>query len=131
MGVQSAIRGTRLYDTPRTRDMVKKWVDWYKRYRPILDSDLVHGRRADGRDLDWMLHVNPKLEQKGMLVVWNPLNEAVSKTLDVNLYYTGLTDTARFANDQTEGTFKLDRDYTVQVPVTVPANGLAWYVITE
>ena len=74
LGVQSAIRGTRLYDTPRTKAMVTKWVDWYKKYRPILDSDLVHGRRADGRDLDWMLHVNPELEQKGMLVVWNPLD---------------------------------------------------------
>ena len=132
MGVQSAIRGTRLYDTPRVRDMVKSKVDWYKKYRAILDSDLVHGRRADGRDLDWMMHVNPTLKQKGMLVVWNPLDRAVSKTLSVNLYYTGLTDTA-FIREGEGATkrYPISRDYHAQIPVTVPANGMAWYVIEE
>jgi hypothetical protein len=37
---------------------MKHWVDFYKRYRGILDSDIVHVRRPDGRDLDVMLHVN-------------------------------------------------------------------------
>jgi hypothetical protein len=26
-------------------------------------------------------------------------------------------------------TFKLDREFNVQVPVTIPANGYSWYVI--
>ncbi len=77
MGVQAHYRGPRLFDTDETRDRVKSIVDWYKKYRDILESDLVHGRRADGRDLDWMLHVNPKLDIKGMLCVYNPLDETV------------------------------------------------------
>ncbi len=92
LGVQACYRGPRLYDTDRTKTLVKTWVDWFKQYRDILESDVVHGRRADGRDLDWMLHVNPKLKHKGMLVVFNPLKEPVKKTIRVNLYYTGLTD---------------------------------------
>ena len=31
LGVQAVYRGRRLYDTERTRDAVRKWVDWYKR----------------------------------------------------------------------------------------------------
>ena len=69
---------------------MKKWVDWYKKYRPILDSDIIHGRRADGRDVDWILHVNPSQPIRGLLMVYNPLNEPVERTLKVNLYYTGL-----------------------------------------
>ena len=130
LGVQACYRGPRLYDTDRTRSMVTRWVSWYKAHRDILESDLIHGRRADGRDLDWMLHVNPKLKEKGMLVVFNPLDQPVEKTLQVNLYYTGLTRIARVrgAEGKTE-TVRLERDYRVRLPVKVPAQGLAWWVI--
>ena len=94
MGVQAHYRGPRIYDTNETREMVKTCVDWFKQYRDILESDIVHGRRADGRDLDWVLHVNPRLENKGMLCVHNPLAEDVTKTLRLNLYYTGLRNKA-------------------------------------
>jgi hypothetical protein len=130
LGVQACYRGPRLYDTDRTKAMIKKWVGWFKTHRDILESDLIHGRRADARDLDWMLHVNPNFKEKGMLVVFNPLNEPVKKTLRVNLYYTGLTKTARVrALDQAAKSFKLDRDYTIELPVQVPAQGLVWYVM--
>ncbi|MBN1125385.1 MAG: hypothetical protein JXA82_10280, partial [Sedimentisphaerales bacterium] len=46
-GVQACYRGPRLYDTDATKAVVKKWVDFYKKYRPILDSDIIHLRRAD------------------------------------------------------------------------------------
>ena len=32
-GVQAAYRGPRLYDTPETLDLVKKWVAFYKKHR--------------------------------------------------------------------------------------------------
>ena len=130
LGVQACYRGPRLYDTDRTKAAVKKWVDWFKTYRDILESDVIHGRRADGRDIDWMLHVNPKLERKGMLVVFNPLKTEVKRTLTVSLYFTGLTDKARVsANGDKPKTFKLDRDYRIELPATVPAEGVCWYVV--
>ena len=131
MGVQSAYRGPRLYDTERTRRMVKKWVDWYKTYRDILESDMIHGRRADGKDIDWMLHVNPKLEHRGMLVVFNPLPERIEKTLSVPLYYTGLEYNAAVHHEGGDpSSFTLQRDYAIDLPVSVPANGMTWYTIT-
>jgi hypothetical protein len=128
--VQACYRGPRLFDTERTKAMVKAKVDWFKAHRDILESDLVHGRRADARDLDWMLHVNPKLKEKGMLVVFNPLNEPVAKKLRVNLYYTGLTGSARLREQGGSAkAFKLTRDYSVELPVQVPAQGMNWFVI--
>ena len=47
LGVQACYRGPRLYDTDRTKAMVKQWVDWFKQYRNILESDMIHGRRAE------------------------------------------------------------------------------------
>ena len=130
LGVQACYRGPRLYDTDRTRDMVKSQVSWYKAHRDILESDLIHGRRADARDLDWMLHVNPALPEKGMLVVFNPLNEPVTKTLRVNLYYTGLKETARLSERGQPATrVPVDRDYNITLNVTIPAQAMDWFVI--
>lgn len=129
-GVQACYRGQRLYDCGETKAVVKKWVDWYKRYRDILESDLVHGRRADGRDVDWMLHANPSLRQKGMLVVFNPLERPVSRTLTVNLYYTGLTDVATVREKGAGAAmYELDRTYRVRIPVELPPHGFSWFVI--
>jgi hypothetical protein len=130
LGVQACYRGPRLFDTDRTRDLVKSKVDWFKAHRDILESDVIHGRRADARDVDWMLHVNPRLKEKGMLVVFNPLNEAVTRTLRVNLYYTGLQGTAQFREKGgSPRPLELGRDYTVELPVTVPAQGMSWWVV--
>jgi len=94
LGVQACYRGLRLYDTERTKAMVKSCVAWYKKYRDILESDMIHGRRAEGRDLDWMLHVNPKLKEKGLLAAYNPTNHAIAKTIRLPLYCTGLARAA-------------------------------------
>jgi hypothetical protein len=130
LGVQACYRGPRLYDADTTRKMVKGKVDWFKAHRDILESDVVHGRRADARDLDWMLHVNPRLKTKGLLAVFNPLDQPVTRTLRVNLYYTGLTDTARLRErDGAARKLKLSRDHAVEVPVTVPPQGMNWFTV--
>ena len=130
MGVQAHYRGPRIYDTIETRELVKSTVDWFKRYRRILESDVIHGRRADGRDLDWVLHVNPRLKNKGMLCVYNPLDEAVTKTLRVDLYYTGISSHAEVREeDQRAKLHELTRGSWIDVEVKVPANAMKWYVI--
>ena len=131
-GVQACFRGPRLFDTDRTRDMVKRNVQWFKKYRNILESDVIHGRRPDGRSLDWILHANPQLNEKGMLLVYNPTDQEVTQTLRVNLYYTGLTDEFTISEqDRRPVRMKLNRDYSVDVTVTIPAGGMNWLVIRE
>ncbi len=129
MGVQAHYRGPRIFDTPETRDMVKQQVDWFKKYRDILESDIIHGRRADGRDLDWILHANPQLENQGMLCVYNPLDHAVKKNVRVDLYYTGLTDVARVRHEENQpDEVQIARDNQVEIEVEVPAGEMTWYV---
>jgi hypothetical protein len=130
LGVQACYRGPRLYDTARVRDMLKEQVSWYKKYRDILESDMIHGRRADARDLDWMLHVNPKLKHKGMLVIFNPLKRPITKTIKVPLYYTGLLVNANISHEGGKPrNFTLARDYSVMLDVTLDAEGFTWFVI--
>ena len=129
-GVQACYRGTRWYDTDETKAVVKKWIGFYKKHRAILDSDMVHVRRADSRDIDCMLHVNPWIPEKGLAMVYNPLPVPVEKDLSLPLYYTGLTDTARIGEqDGAPREYTLDRQYRVTLPVRVPARGITWYVV--
>jgi hypothetical protein len=129
-GVQACYRGPRLYDTDETKALVRKWVDFYKTHRAILDSDVIHVRRPDGRDLDCILHVNPALKTKGLAMVYNPLDHAVERELRLPLYYTGLTETAGIRPPEAPAkAYRLDRDYTVTVPVEIPPRACTWLVI--
>jgi hypothetical protein len=129
-GVIACYRGPRLYDTDETKAVVKRWVEFYKQHREVLNADLLHLRRADGRDLDYILHVNPAGQEKGLLMVYNPLEQEVSRTLRIPLYYTGKTDTASVSErDGAVTTFKLDREYYIDLPVTVPARQGTWFVV--
>ncbi len=129
-GVQACYRGPRLYDTEKTKAVVKNWVDFYKAHRAILDSDVIHVRRPDGQDIDALLHVNPRLKEKGLAVIHNPLDEAVTRTVKLPLYYTGLSKTASIREQNGPSrTYALDRSYNVEVPVVIPARGLIWLVI--
>lgn len=45
-------------------------------------------------------------------------------------YYTGLTDKARIrVEDGKVKTYRLNRDYTVEITVRIPANGHTWLVV--
>jgi hypothetical protein len=130
MGVQAHYRGPRLFDTDETRDMVRSQVAWFKKYRDLLESDFVHGRRADGRDLDWVLHVNPSLEAKGMLCVYNPTERPIARDLNVHVRYTGLNQTVRLRHrDQTEMACDVDSDHTIRLPVQVAGGSMEWWVL--
>jgi hypothetical protein len=129
-GVQACYRGPRLYDTDETQQLVKNWVAFYKKHRDILDSDIIHVRRADGRDIDCMLHVNPHLKQKGLAMIYNPLNRKVKKDLTLPLYYTGLTKTALIRQQEGKSRkYKLNRQYKVTIPISMEPKSVTWFVI--
>jgi hypothetical protein len=129
-GIQACYRGPRLYDTEETKVVVKETIDWYKKYREILNSDIIHLRRADGRDWDGIMHVNPKLPEKGLVMLYNPLSEPIQRNIKLPLYYTGITNTARLSlNGGKESVHNLNRDYSIDYAVTIPANGYVWILI--
>jgi len=129
-GVQACYRGPRLYDTESTRQMVVNVINWYKKYRSILNSDIIHLRRADGRDWDGILHVNPQLKTKGLLMLYNPLKVSITRTIKVPLYYTGLTKIAIVR--EKEGIAKkypINRGYQIKLTFTIEPESYTWFAI--
>ena len=129
-GVQACYRGPRLFDNETTKQTVINSISWYKKYRSILNSDIIHLRRADGRDWDGILHVNPNLPTKGMLLVYNPLKEKITRTIQVPLYYAGLTSAATIREkDGVENLYILNRNYEAALTVTIEPESYTWFTI--
>ncbi|MBE7501520.1 MAG: alpha-galactosidase [Verrucomicrobiales bacterium] len=131
-GVQACYRGPRLYDSDETQAVVRRWVSWFKQYREILEADIIHLRRADGRDLDYFLHVNPGRPRCGLAMIYNPLPEPVRRTLTLPLYYTGLTEAASIRQEEgPRRRYELDRYHQARVEVDVPAHSRTWLLIEQ
>ncbi|MEP7109303.1 MAG: alpha-galactosidase [Ferruginibacter sp.] len=129
-GVQACYRGPRLFDTDATKKTVSKVVSWYKKYRSILNSDIIHLRRADGRDWDGILHVNPRLKEKGFLLLFNPLKEKISRIIKVPLYYAGLSSVADVREKETgKRQYTLNRNYMIELNFTIEPESYTWFVI--
>jgi len=129
-GVQACYRGPRLFDAPETKELVNKTIEWYKKYRDILNSDIIHLRRASGKDWDGFMHVNPDLREKGFALFFNPTDKIITREIELPLYYTGLTETASIREKEGEAKiYSLDRDYTVKIKISIPAGSYNWVVI--
>ena len=129
-GVQACYRGPRLYDTEKTKQTVQKVVKWYKQYRHILNADIIHLRRADGRDWDGIMHVNPALKTKALLLLNNPLGQKITRTIKLPLYYSGLTTIARLKEkDGSARQYKLNRNYEIELTFTLGPEAYTWMVI--
>jgi len=129
-GIQACYRGPRLYDTDKTKQLVIRTIAWYKKYREILNSDIIHLRRADGRDWDGILHVNPSGHEKGLLMLYNPLNVPITRNIQVPVYYTGLSSKTQVEDaDGKVKTASVSREYEITLDVTIPAKGYTYYLL--
>ncbi|MEP7257658.1 MAG: alpha-galactosidase [Flavitalea sp.] len=129
-GVQACYRGPRLYDTEATRQLVSRTIGWYKKYREILNADMVHLRRADGRDWDGLLHVNPKLKQKGLVMLYNPTKQTMTRTIQLPLYYTGLSGNALLSErGGAPKPYRLNRKEEATLKFTIAPENYTWFVI--
>lgn len=129
-GAQACYRGPRLYDTPETKAMVIKWVSWFKKHRAILESDVIHVRRADGRNLDVALHVNPMLPTQAMAVIYNPVDEPLEQEISLPLYYANLRGSVKVSHeDGPTKTLKLDDQHRLTMKVKVPGRSCTWFTV--
>ena len=110
---------------------MKKWITFYKSHREVLDADLIHLRRPDGRDWDGFVHVNPQGNEKALAMFYNPLTTEITRTIRLPLRYAGLTGkTLVSVNGSTPTTVPLDPADDLTIKVVIPAGGRTWVLFT-
>ena len=131
-GVAAAYRGYRLYDSDETREIVRYWVTFYKKYRDIVTSDIIHVRRADMQSIDCLMHVNPRLDIQALAMVFNPTLDVQAMNLSLPLYYSGISRVAMVSKEGGKGVaHQLDRAYNIETYVKLPPLGITWFVIQD
>jgi hypothetical protein len=131
-GVQACYRGPRIYETPETKALVKKWIGFYKQYREVLDSDLIHLRRPDGRDWDGFVHVNPQGKDKAMAFIYNPTNAEIKRQLRIPLAYAGLRGNAMVSIEGAPASaIPLDRHDHALIETSIAAKGRKWFLFSK
>jgi len=131
-GVQACYRGPRLYDTEITKSAVMHWTSFYRAHRTVLNGDIIHLRRADGRDWDGILHVDPQGTEKALAMFYNPLTEDITRTIRVPLHYAGLTGKVWAATeDGKHQRVTLDSNEEITLKVKILAGKRTWVVFTS
>ncbi len=129
-GVQACYRGPRLYDTDETKKVVVDQISHYKKYRELLNSDIIHLKRPDGRSWDGFMHVNPQLKNKALVMLFNPTSRIIKEKVKLPLYYTGLIDEVTIIEkEKFTKKLHLNRNFEAEVEIEIPAKGYTWYVI--
>ncbi len=131
-GCQLGILGYEIYDSPETKAMISECLDWFREYRDILTSEIIHVSRPNGRDLDCMLHVNPFINRKGMVVVFNPTDHEITKNLRIPLYYTGLKNKVTVREGgQNPISYTISEKKELLLPVKVKAQSTTWFILSS
>lgn len=137
-GVQNQIPGSFLFGSTEVKYIAEDALRWYKDYRDILNSDIIHLRRPDGQDWDGILHANPALREKALAMLFNPLKENILRKIKLPLYYSGLTDKASVRigssdslnlDESASVSYPLNRFFEIEIEVKIPAEGWIWIVV--
>jgi len=131
-GIQACYRGPRLYDSETTKQMVASTITWYNKYRTILNADIIALRRADGRDWDGWMHVDPNGIDKALVVLFNPTNVSITRNITIPIYYTGIKGKLKLYDDrEKQKELLVSTDNTIQLEISLPANGYKWFLIRK
>jgi hypothetical protein len=74
--------------------------------------------------------VNPSGNEKGLLMLYNPLNVPINRNIQVPVYYTGLNSKTQV--EDVDGKLKtalINREYEITLNVTIPAKGFTYYIL--
>eukprot|EP00697_Spironema_sp_BW2_P015561 gnl/Spiro4/6458_TR3313_c0_g1_i1.p1 gnl/Spiro4/6458_TR3313_c0_g1~~gnl/Spiro4/6458_TR3313_c0_g1_i1.p1 ORF type:complete len:759 (-),score=179.88 gnl/Spiro4/6458_TR3313_c0_g1_i1:82-2358(-) len=133
-GVAACYRGEKLYDSPAARDVVAKWVRFYKKHRSTLIQPVVHMRRATMQSWDGWLHVNPRGTDIVVALLFNPTDsELTSASVSLPLYYAGAENFSFVFVSVDEGEPQarpVDRGSRVTVSLTMPPRSVHTVVVT-
>ena len=106
---------------------MRGWVDFYKRNRRVLDGDMIHLRRPDGRDWDGWLMIDPTPGggTRAIASLFNPTGKAMKRRIALPLYYAGLSGEAEIAlgDGAPFRRVELDGRCRAAIEATISANG--------
>lgn len=99
-GVWPTIRGKKVYDSQTGKEIFKKWVSIFKKYREVLNGITVHFMppRIDAEKpdrttcIDAIMNQLPYGDTRGFVMFFNQTDSERTEEITLPVYYTGLTE---------------------------------------
>ncbi|MGN0533104.1 MAG: hypothetical protein ACI4IK_01985 [Eubacterium sp.] len=99
-GVWPTIRGKKVYDSQKGKEIFKKWVGIFKKYRQVLNGITVHfmpprinPQKPDRTTcIDAIMNQLPYGDVRGFVMFFNQTDSQRTEEITLPVYYTGLTE---------------------------------------
>lgn len=99
-GVWPTIRGRKVYDSQTGKEIFKKWVQIFKKYRDVLNGITVHfmpprinPEKPDRTTcIDAIMNQLPYGDKRGFVMFFNQTDSEITQEVTLPVYYTGLTE---------------------------------------
>lgn len=99
-GVWPTLRGKKVYDCEKGKEILTKWVTVFKKYRDVLNGITVHCMppRIDKENpirttcIDAIVNELPEGDNRGFVMFFNQTDEDKTEEILLPVYYTGLTN---------------------------------------
>ncbi|MGN0532429.1 MAG: hypothetical protein ACI4IN_06505 [Eubacterium sp.] len=99
-GVWPTIRGKKVYDSQKGKEIFKKWVQIFKKYREVLNGITVHfmpprinPEKPDRTTcIDAIMNQLPYGDDRGFVMFFNQTDTERTEEITLPVYYTGLTE---------------------------------------
>jgi hypothetical protein len=135
LGFTACLHGKHLFNGPESKALLKKWIDFYNRYRPLLTCRTLTLRNPDIRGLDGVFHCSHMAKENpcGVAVIFNPSDHELKGTFILPLEFAGWTP-GRQAVLMQHGEGKaiplsLDDQGQGLLEVRLPAGKVEWWEI--
>jgi len=133
LGFTACLHGKHLFTGPQSKALVKKWIDFYNRYRSLLTCRTLTLRSPDMHGLDGVFHCNPKENPCGVAVIFNPSDREQTGTFIIPLEFAGWSP-GRSAAVRRHGEgqsipLALDDQGQALLEIRLPAEKVEWWEI--
>jgi hypothetical protein len=134
LGFTACLHGKHLFAGPQSKALVKKWIDFYNRYRPLLTGRTLTLRSPDMHGLDGVFHCNPNQNPCGVAVIFNPSDRELTGTFILPLEFAGWTpDRPAMIRPHGEGQplpLPLDDQGQALLEIHLPAGKVEWWEVS-
>ena len=130
-------QGGVLYQNDASKAIITQWMATFSRFRDVLNGDIIHLKKPNGRSWDAMMHVLPAAAPgavRAFALFFNPstaLAANVSTALPV--YYANFAPQASVHVEWNDGSTELapqDAFFSIRLSKAIEAKGFAWAALS-
>jgi len=133
-GVAACYRGEQLYEGPKSKAVLLKWMGFYQAHRAVLTKPVVHLRRPDMQGWDGWLHVHPFADREvALAMIFNPTPRSLETSITLPLYYSGLTGSAMISQgfDGKAIEYKLRGNSVADIQLSMAPRSITFFVVSR